>query len=48
VGGGCFGGSTSLDAQRQTNRLTRETNRLLTDLNRRVDKLRGGRQAAFG
>jgi hypothetical protein len=48
VGGGGFGGSTSLDAQRETNRLTRETNRLLTDLNRRVDKLRGGGQAAFG
>ena len=48
VGGGGFGGATTLDAQRENNRLTGETNRLLTDLNRRVDKLRGGGQAAFG
>ena len=48
VGGGGFGGQTTLDAQRENNRLTGETNRLLSDLNRRVDKLGGGGQAAFG
>jgi hypothetical protein len=48
LGGGGFGGATTLDAQRENNRLTGETNRLLNDLNRRVDKLRGGSQAAFG
>jgi hypothetical protein len=48
VGGGGFGSQTTLDAQRENNRLTGETNRLLGDLNRRVDKLGGGSQAAFG
>jgi hypothetical protein len=48
VGGGGFGGQTTLDAQRENNRLTGETNRLLGDLNRRVDKLGGSGQAAFG
>jgi tape measure domain-containing protein len=48
VGGGGFGGQTTLDAQRENNRLTGETNRLLGDLNRRVDKLGGGGHTAFG
>jgi hypothetical protein len=48
VGGGGFGGQTTLDAQRENNRLTGETNRLLKDIGERMNQ--GGRQPvlAFG
>ena len=48
VGGGGFGGQTTLDAQRENNRLTGETNRLLGVLNRRVGRRVGSGQTEFG
>ena len=48
VGGGGFGAQSTLDAQRENNRLTGETNRLLGDMSRKLEKLGGSNQAAFG
>jgi hypothetical protein len=47
VGGGGYSSGT-LDAQRETNRLTGETNRLLKDMGRSIGNLGGTGRAAFG
>jgi len=48
VGGGGYGGQTTLDAQRENNRLTGETNRLLKDIGERMNQGGGRTVLAFG